>query len=43
MIHVADNEAMFAIALISFLVVACVLAVFFGADSRVDERTRRIS
>ena len=43
MIHVADNEGMFALALIAVLVVACVLAGFYGVDSRIDERARRIN
>jgi len=43
MIHVADNEDMFAIAFIAVLVVACVLAGFYGVDSRVDERARRVN
>jgi len=42
MIHVADNEGMFAIAFIAFLVVACVLAAFYGTDSRLDERARKL-
>jgi hypothetical protein len=43
MVHVADNEDMFAIALIAVLVVACVLAGVYGVDSRVDERARRVN
>jgi hypothetical protein len=42
MIHVADNELMFAAAFIAFLVVACVLAGLYGVDSRVDDRAPRV-
>jgi hypothetical protein len=33
---------MFAIAFIAFLAVACIVAGFYGVDSRVDERARRV-
>jgi hypothetical protein len=32
---------MFAMALIAFLVVVCVLGGMYGVDSRIDERARR--
>jgi hypothetical protein len=40
MVSVADNEDMFAIAFVIGLVALCVLAAFFGADSRHDEPGR---
>lgn len=40
MISVVETDAMFAIAFLIGLVVLCVLAGFYGADSRHDEPDR---
>ena len=40
MIPVVDNVSMIAFLLFAALIAVCVLAGFFGADSRHDERGR---
>ena len=40
MVSVVDNEDMFAIAFLIGLVALCVLAGFYGADSRHDDAVR---
>jgi hypothetical protein len=40
MLSVVDNTDMFAIAFLIGLVVLCVLAAFYGADSRHDDAVR---
>jgi hypothetical protein len=40
MVSVADNEDMFAIAFIAGLLALCILAGFYGADSRHDDAAR---
>jgi hypothetical protein len=43
MITATDNRDMFAVALLLLLLVVCVLAAFWGVDSRIDERARRLN